>query len=87
MANEKTIGPRSFLAGWTLYEMYSEPWWHKVFRAFVPRDGWPDGMKTETDGEWPECLPDGPEKDAHRAGLKKAHAMMGGLPEKEEPNG
>ena len=25
----------------------------------------------------PGCLPDGPEKDAHRAGLEKASAMMG----------
>ena len=78
MADEnKTVDPGSFSVGYTLYQMHSEPWWHKVFRAFVPRDEWPDEMKTETDDKWPECLPDGPEKDAHRAGLKKVSAMMG----------
>lgn len=88
MADEnKTVDPGSVSVGYTLYQMHSEPWWHKVFRCFVPRDEWPDGMKDETDDGWPECLPDGPEKDAHRTGLEKARRLMNGLPEKGEANG
>jgi len=65
--------------GYTLYQMYAEPWWHKTFRCFVPRDEWPESMKGVTDEEWPECISDEREKKRIRAGLERARKMMEGI--------
>lgn len=79
MTEEDLDRAARLITGNTLYQMYAEPWWHKIFRYFVPRDEWPEAMKGVTYEEWPECLPDEREKERIRAGLERSRKMMEGI--------